>query len=87
MPQIETEHEAKAGDGRALVVIGPASLHSRHTAAHPSAAFLTQLLAIKAGLPQTRERRRAEPDEATHSYEATMSPFNPRTGRVLSRAM
>ena len=80
------EIEAKAGESRALVVIEPAS-ERRPSAAAPAAPFLTQLLAAKAGLPQTRERRRAEPDEATHSYEVGMAPHPVYTGRVLSRAM
>jgi hypothetical protein len=79
--------EATAAESRALVVIEPAESHSARTTAHPSAEFLTQLLAVKEGLPQTRERRRADPDEATHSYEMTMAPRTPRAGRVLSRAM
>jgi len=78
--------EAKAGECRAMVALEPAA-GRRPTANAPTAPFLAQLLADKADLPQTRERRRAEPDEATHSYEAGMSPRAPRSGRVLSRAM
>lgn len=78
--------EAKASESRALVVVGSEPAHAAHVVTHPSALFLTQLLAAKAGLPQTRERRRAEPDEATHSYEVTMSPLPPRAGCMLSRA-
>ena len=78
--------EAKAGESRALVALEPAT--ERHpTGAAPAAPFLAQLLAVKANLPQTRERRRAEPDEATHTYEAVMMPHPVYTGRVLSRAM
>jgi len=32
--------------------------------------FLAQLIATKDQLPQTRERRRAEPDEAIAAYRA-----------------
>ena len=78
--------EAKADECRALVALEPAE-ERRPSGAAPDAPFLAQLLAVKAGLPQTRERRRAEPDEATHSYELTMAPRAPRSGRVLSRAM
>jgi hypothetical protein len=78
--------EAKTAESRALVVLEPAT-ERRPSAATPDVPFLAQLLAVKAGLPQTRERRRAEPDEATHSYEVTMAPRTPRAGRVLSRAM
>jgi hypothetical protein len=78
--------EATAGESRALVALEPAA-ERRPPANAPAAPFLTQLLAVKAGVPQTRERRRAEPDVATHSYEMTMTPHAPRSGRVLSRAM
>ena len=87
MHQAETRNRADAADSRALVVLEPISPRGERTVTHPSAAFVTQLLAVKADLPQTRERRRADPDEAMHSYEATMSPSPPRAGRVLSRAM
>jgi hypothetical protein len=78
--------EATAGKSRALVALEPAA-ERRPPANAPAAPFLTQLLAVKAGLPQTRERRRAEPDEATQSYETSMAPRAPRSGRMLSRAM
>jgi hypothetical protein len=88
MHRIDHETRAEKAPGRALVAVTPVDAGMRHDVpTHPSAAFVTQLLAIKAGLPQTRERRRAEPDEASHSYEMTMSPRPPLTGRVLSRAM
>jgi beta-lactamase class A len=84
MLQTDTEHKAES---RALVAIEPVSAEMRHGGGgHSSAAFVAQLLAIKAGLPQTRERRRAEPDVATHSYAKAMTPVAPRSGRVLSRA-
>jgi hypothetical protein len=83
---IEAKAGSPAGEGRALVALEPAA-NRRPSTAQPAAPFLTQLLAVKAGLPQTRERRRAEPDEATHSYEMTMAPRSPRSGRMLSRAM
>lgn len=78
--------EAKAAECRALVALEPPA-ERRPSASVPAAPFLAQLLAIKAGLPQTRDRRRAEPDEATHSYTLNMTPPAPRSGRVLSRAM
>jgi hypothetical protein len=78
--------EATAGESRALVALEPAA-ERRLPANAPAAPFLTQLLAVKAGVPQLRERRRAEPDEATQSYESSMAPRTPRSGRVLSRAM
>lgn len=83
---IEAKAETPAGESRALVALEPAA-ERRPSASTPDAPFLTQLLAVKAGLPQTRERRRAEPDQATQSYESSMAPRAPRSGRMLSRAM
>ena len=83
---IEAKAGSPAGESRALVALEPAQ-ERRPSAAPPAAPFLTQLLAAKAGLPQARERRRAEPEEATHSYEAGMAPHPVGTGRMLSSAM
>jgi len=54
---------------------------------HPSAPFLAQLLAARAQLPQSRERRREEPDVAMHLYELGMTPPPAAHGRLFSRAM
>ena len=86
MDRIETEAPA-AVECRALALAGsPSAARDERIIPHSSAAFVTQLLAVKARLPQTRERRRAGPDEATHCYEMTMSPAAPGPGRLLSRA-
>jgi hypothetical protein len=86
MDRIETEAPA-AVECRALALAGSASAaRDERIIPRSSAAFVAQLLAVKAGLPQTRERRRADPDEATHCYEKRMSPAAPGAGRVLSRA-
>jgi len=71
---------------RALTVCEIAPSHIIHESPIRSAAFVTQLLAMKEGLPQTRERRREEPDVAAHVYEAHMAPEAPGQGKVLSRA-
>jgi hypothetical protein len=78
--------EGKAAKCRALVALEPAT-ERRPSASASAAPFLAQLIAAKVGLPQTRERRRAEPDEATQTYEMSMAPHPVFTGRVLSRAM
>ncbi len=73
---------------RALTVLEAQPTHpSVHEQPHNSAAFITQLLAVREGLPQTRERRREDPDVASHVYEAHMAPPAPDQGKVLSRAM
>jgi hypothetical protein len=52
----------------------------------PNADFIAHLIAIKEQAPQTRERRRAEPDEAIAAYGARdCRPAS--TGRVVSRSL
>lgn len=61
---------AVAHESRALVVVEPPAERPRR-AIHREAPFLAQLIATKAQHPQTRVRRRAEPDEAIAAYRAT----------------
>lgn len=58
-----------ASESRALVALAaptPAAPPPRYR----QAPFLAQLIATKQQLPQTRERRRAEPAEAVSAYRA-----------------
>jgi hypothetical protein len=49
------------------------------------AAFVAQLIATQAQLPQTRARRRADPDQAVAAY-ATLGRWLNRTGVTLSQS-
>jgi hypothetical protein len=60
------EHDA---DSRALVVVTPAAA-PEPSVNYRQAPFLAHLIATKDRLPQTRERRRAEPAEAIAAYRA-----------------
>jgi hypothetical protein len=66
--------------------------HSDHAAttvrsnARANADFVTHLIATKAQLPQTRVRRRAEPEQAVAAYGAVGQWPTP-TGRTLSRTL
>jgi hypothetical protein len=51
-----------------------------------NARFVTHLLATAAQLPQTRARRRAEPDVATAAYRA-LGQWPTVPGRALSRSL
>jgi hypothetical protein len=64
-------HEAPVSGGRALVVIAPVEASQEPIANYRQAPFLAQLIATRDQLPQTRERRRAEPGEAIAAYRAT----------------
>jgi hypothetical protein len=62
-------------ESRALVALSPAAPPYQDTPRqgsprHRQSAFLAHLLAIKHQHPQTRERRRATPQEAIAAYRA-----------------
>jgi hypothetical protein len=88
MERIESDTwEPAQPECRALVIADTGASRPNFALTHSSAAFLTQLLAIKAGLPQTRERRREEPDVAAHFYEAGMTAPPQHAGSTLRRAL
>lgn len=62
--------EAPKSDSRALVVVEPAPAAKDRPMAYRDAPFLAHLIATKAQMPQTRSRRRAEPQDALAAYRA-----------------
>ena len=63
--------EVQGPGGTALVPVRPPEPEAaRPPARRTSAPFLAQLIATDRQLPQTRERRRAEPREALAAYGA-----------------
>jgi hypothetical protein len=76
-----------ARPGRALVLVGSSPEAAVDPAgSRPSAASLAQLIATAQRVPQTRQRRRAEPSEVSTIYAAMSAPAA-RTGRAISRSM
>jgi hypothetical protein len=76
-----------AASGRALVPTAPSPLHEPALASRPpSAGFLAQLIATAQQAPQTRARRRAEPDHASAVYDAAVARCIDAGGTVC-RAM
>lgn len=61
---------APAGESRALIALTPPATACEPSTDYRQAAFLAHLIATKDQLPQTRERRRAEPAEAIAAYRA-----------------
>ena len=76
----------ETASGRALIALQPIAsggdAGSRH---RPQAGFLAQLIATDGKLPQTRERRRAEPADVIAAYTATSAAAPSRVGRKLHR--
>ncbi len=62
----------EAGDvvatGRWLVAGQAGAMERPRPTVRPQAAFIAQLLAMRAGVPQARQRRRAEPDVGAAAY-------------------
>jgi len=82
--------EQRVTKSQALVAVAPivrsdapAPLARRAT----SAAFLAQLIATREQLPQTRERRRAEPADAIAVYAATLAAVPGPLAPIMSRMM
>jgi hypothetical protein len=73
--------------GRALMVVGSGERTAVDPArARPSAVFLAQLIATAQRAPQTRRRRRAEPDEVSTIYAAVSVPAA-RMGHAICRSL
>ena len=71
---------------RALVAVSPVKPREpvRQAPARSSAAFIAHLIATAEGLPQTREKRRLEPQEASRLYGAAQSAVRLRRARLAS---
>jgi hypothetical protein len=65
-------------------IVLAADADKSHAGGRSSADFIAQLIATKIQAPQTRARRRAEPNEATAAYRA-LGQWPTGTGRTLSR--
>ncbi len=81
----EPARSKPGGESRALVSVLPPGREDRRPCGRPAAAFVTQLIATREQLPQTRDCRRAEPSEAIAAYEARR-PVLPFSGRVLAQS-
>jgi hypothetical protein len=76
-PELKQERAMPAttdlpSSSRALVLVGPAPETRLHRPVQRVASFVTQLIANASRVPQTREKRRAEPDEVIAAYRATV---------------
>ncbi len=70
---------------RALIPLQPIASGDAGLRARPQAGFLAHLIATDRKLPQTRERRRAEPAEVIAAYAAAGAAPPARAGRKLFR--
>ena len=76
-----------ASASRALVPLSPVRFTGRaKTVTRQPANFLTHLIATQQAIPQTRERRRVEPNIAAAIYSAAGNTFAPAS-REVTRAL
>ncbi len=74
-----------AASARALIPLQPIASGDAGLRARPQAGFLAHLIATDRKLPQTRERRRADPAEVIAAYAAADAEPPARVGRRLFR--
>ncbi len=74
------EPQAPEAEARALIPVGAAAASERSPplTRHPAAAFLAHLIATQMQAPQTRARRRAEPEDAIAVYRSMTKPVTQR---------
>jgi hypothetical protein len=79
-----TEPRDTVVESRALIAIEAAAPVERSFVRthHPAAPFLAHLIATRMQAPQTRERRRAEPEDAAAAYAAPATHPARRLTRV-----
>jgi hypothetical protein len=73
----EPDNATPSTESRALVPLGAVTGSPERHADHRYTPFVAHLLAVKAQHPQTRERRRAEPNEVLAAYRATAALTQP----------
>jgi hypothetical protein len=78
-----------AAPAHALVPVAPVlrtqAPHRQPRAARPDAAFVTQLIATAAQIPQTRALRRASPADALASYAGRTVAHGAASSRVVAK--
>ena len=80
--------EESASSCRALIPLSPVRHSERtQTVVRQPANFLAHLIATEQAIPQTRERRRVEPQIAAAVYAAARATVADESGHALSRAM
>ncbi len=76
--------EPKIASSRALIPLAPVASSETPVRVHPDAKFIAHLIATDQRLPQTRERRRADPQDVIAAYAAAMAgPTAPAAIRVF----
>jgi hypothetical protein len=72
---------------RALIPLEPVGSSDTPLRTRPQAGFLAHLIATREKLPQTRERRRAEPQDVIAADAAAVAGPDAPSGMKVSRLM
>ncbi len=78
---------SRTESSRALIPLEPIGSGDTPLRTRPQAGFLAHLIATREKLPQTRERRRAEPQDVIAVYAAAVAPPATPSGVTFSRVM
>jgi hypothetical protein len=84
-PSPSPRRAPRTESSRALIPLEPVGSSDTPLRTRPQAGFLAHLIATREKLPQTRERRRAEPQEAIAVYAAAVAGPAAPSGLNLSR--
>ena len=79
--------ETRLSTSRALIAVQPVASGETRVRTHPDARFLAHLIATDQRMAQTRERRRAEPQDAIAAYAAANAAPAARSGQQIFRVM
>jgi hypothetical protein len=71
---------------RALIPLVPVAGEEALSQQRPSADFLAHLIATASQMPQTRERRRVDPQDAIAAYASTAAGRSPHARQKLLRS-
>ncbi len=79
--------DERTTESRALIPLEPIASSDTPLRTRPQAAYLAHLIATREKLPQTRERRRAEPQDVIAVYAAANAAPAAPTGSKLACLM
>ena len=74
---------SRESTGQALIAIESTGATAEPLPRHHSAAFLAHLIATRMQAQQTRERRRAEPEQAVETYQSNSPAKRQAMGQTL----
>ena len=75
------ENDSPSSSRALVTLVSPSSQNRSHRPIQRATSFVAQLIANASGLPQTREKRRADPSEFIAAYRATVERLQRLNGK------